>query len=59
MIKVGDNVELLKDIVFDYGKVANKGQIFRVYRINEEGFWLKEIDVFIGHGFENEYLRKV
>ena len=56
MFKVNDKVRLLKDIEFDYGIVANKGDICTIYKIDNEGIWLKEILIYIEHGYEKEYL---
>lgn len=59
MLKVGDRVEFLKDVEFEYGTVAKKGEKDVIYKIDEEGYWLKGKEIYIGQGNENEYLKKV
>ena len=59
MLKVNDRVKLLKDIIFDYGEIAKEGDIDLIYKIDNEGYWLKSKEIYIEHGFENEYLKLI
>lgn len=66
-IKVGDEVVLTKDIIFDYGgmkngtyvadlhTVARCDEVFSIDNIDKEGYWIKENSIYIEHGFEDEY----
>ena len=55
----GSKVILLKDVVFSYGKVANAGDLFTISRVDEEGIWLDEIDIYIEHEYKEEYLKLI
>lgn len=57
MFKIGDNVRILKDIIFDCGRVVEIGETDRIYKIDEEGYWLEKKEIFIIHGHENEYMK--
>lgn len=59
MIKVGDTVELLQDVEFDYGTVAKKGDRSEVYKIDEEGYWLKKFEIYISPEEVKNFLKKV
>lgn len=56
MFKVGDKIVLKKDVVFEYGKVAEKGNKDTIDFIDQEGFWLRDIDIYIEHNYQNEYM---
>lgn len=58
-LEVGCKVELLKDIEFDYGIAARQGEHDSIYKIDDEGYWLKKKEIYIVHGSEREYLKVI
>lgn len=57
--EIGDKVELLKDIEFEYGIVARQGDQDFICNIDEEGYWLKNKEVYISHGYGCGYLKVI
>ena len=61
--KVGDKVRMLKDIDFKYhdkgspflARIVNVGDTDAISLIDGEGYWLKEREIYIEHGYESTY----